>query len=192
MNKEVKPVLEATDLELIQKTLDGDQDAFSHIVTRYKRLVYSIVFNMVKNREEADDVSQEVFLRIYKALARYNPEFKFSTWASKITTNLCMDILRKKKHDTVPIEDALGVSDGKETPEEEYISNEKSKRIRKAIEELPEMYRVPVILFHQNGLSYEEMMKILNEPMTIIKNRLYRARLLLREKLSESRKEGVV
>lgn len=184
--------LEATDLELIQKTLDGDQDAFAQLVTRYKRLIFSIVFNMFKSREEADDISQEVFLRIYKALGKYNPEYKFSTWASKITTNLCMDILRKKKHDTVPIEDAIGVSDNCETPEEKYISNEKSNRIRKAIEALPEMYRVPIILYHQNGMSYEEMMKILNEPMTIIKNRLYRARLMLREKLSESRKEGVV
>lgn len=184
--------MEITDIELINRTLNGEQEAFSELVTRYKRLVYSIVYNIVRNREESDDVSQEVFLRVYKALDRYNPEYKFSTWIAKITTNLCMDIMRKKKPETMPIEDAIGVSTDEETPEESYLRTEKSERIRWAIASLPEMYRIPIILFHQNGLSYEEMMKVLNEPMTIIKNRLYRARLLLREKLAEGRKEGLM
>jgi RNA polymerase sigma-70 factor (ECF subfamily) len=76
-----------------------------------------------------------------------------------------------------------------DTPEESYLRKERAERLRRAIQELPEKYRTPIILFHQNGLSYEEMTRVLDQPMTIIKNRLYRARLMLREALMQERKE---
>jgi RNA polymerase sigma-70 factor (ECF subfamily) len=110
----------------------------------------------------------------------------------KIATNLCLDVLRKKKVDSTPIEEIEGVPSNIDTPEDSYIKTERSRKIREAIAELPEKYRVPIVLFHQNGLSYEEMARILKEPMTIIKNRLYRARLMLREKLDPYRKEEVL
>lgn len=184
--------MDATDLELVKSCLAGNQDAFAELVTRYKKLIYSVVYNMISDKEEINDISQEVFLRIYKSLDRYNPEFKFSTWAVRIATNLCLDILRKKKFDSMPIEDAVGVSSDEETPEDRYMTNEKKKLVRQAVEQLPEKYRVPIVLFHQNGLSYEEMTRVLGEPMTIIKNRLYRARLMLREKLQSYREEEVL
>lgn len=90
------------------------------------------------------------------------------------------------------IDDAIDVSDKRDTPEEFYIRKEKVEKIREAISELPEKYRIPIILFHQNGLSYEEMTNIMNEPITIIKNRLYRARLMLKGKLAPERKEGAL
>lgn len=181
--------MEASDYELIQQCLSGRQECFEELVTRYKKLVYSVVYNLIKDKEEVNDISQEVFIRIYKSLDRYNPEFKFSTWIARISTNLCLDILRKKKVDSTPIEEIEGVASGMDTPEASYINKERSEQIRKAISELPEKYRIPIVLFHQNGLSYEEMTRVLNEPMTIIKNRLYRARLLLKEKLMQGRKE---
>jgi RNA polymerase sigma-70 factor (ECF subfamily) len=144
---------------------------------------------MINDKEEVSDISQEVFIRIYKALDRYNPEYKFSTWAVRIATNLCLDIHRKKKVSTSPIEEMQDISDGIDTPETSYLQKERSERIRRAIQALPEKYRTPIILFHQNGLSYEEMTRVLGEPMTIIKNRLYRARLMLREALTPDRKE---
>jgi RNA polymerase sigma factor (sigma-70 family) len=184
--------LELTDYELIQKCLAGRQEYFEDLVTRYKKLIYSVVYNMINDKEEVNDISQEVFIRIYKSLDRYNPEFKFSTWSVRIATNLCLDILRKKKVDSTPIEEIEDFSDRTDTPEAKYLEKEKSEKIRKAIAGLPEKYRTPIILFHQNGLSYEEMTRILNEPMTIIKNRLYRARLMLREALMPDRKEEVL
>lgn len=180
------------DYELIENCLDGKQEAFSELVSRYKRLIYSVVYNMIKDKQEVSDISQEVFIKIYKSLARYNPDYKFSTWSVKITTNLCLDILRKKKIDSIPIEEIESVSSGVPTPEDKYIDKERSIRIKKAIEELPEKYKTPIILFHQNGLSYSEMTEILGEPMTIIKNRLYRARLMLKEKLLTERKEEIL
>jgi len=184
--------LEVSDLELVQQCLSGDSDAFSEIVARYKKLIYSVVYNMMPDKQEVNDIAQEVFIRIYKSLGRYNPEYKFSTWSVRIATNLCLDMLRKKKINSVPIEEIGDTSSSTDTPEANYIKNERSRQIRKAIEELPEKYRVPIILFHQNGLSYEEITKVLNEPMTIVKNRLYRARLMLREKLSSIREEEVL
>ena len=184
--------VEVTDLQLVKMCLDGKQEAFSELVSRYKRLIYSVVYNMLKNKEEVNDVAQEVFIRIYKSLHKYNPDYKFSTWAVKITTNLCLDILRKKKIDAVSIDDAIGVSSDVDTPETKYIKKERSEKIREAIESLPEKYRMPIVLFHQHGLSYQEMTEVLKEPMTIIKNRLYRARLMLREKLTPERKEEVL
>lgn len=184
--------MELTDYELIQKCLSGRQEYFEELVTRYKKLIFSVVYNMINDKEEVSDISQEVFIRIYKALDRYNPEYKFSTWAVRIATNLCLDIYRKKKLDSMPIEEIEDLSDGIDTPEASYLQKERSGRIRKAIQALPEKYRIPIILFHQNGLSYEEIMKVTGEPMTIIKNRLYRARLMLREALTPDRKEEVL
>ena len=184
--------MELTDYDIIKRILSGEQELFSELVTRYKRLVYSVVYNMLNDQQEVNDVSQEVFIRIYQSLGRYNPEFKFSTWTVKIATNLCLDILRKRKVESLPMDDITETASSMDTPEARYLKKERSKRIRDAIEELPEKYRLPVILFHQNGMSYEEMMKALDEPMTIIKNRLYRARLMLRDKLSKYREEGVL
>lgn len=184
--------MELSDYELIQKILAGDGELFSELVSRYKKLIYSVVFNMMHDKEEVTDISQEVFIRIYKALDKYNPEYKFSTWSVKIATNYCLDILRKKKVEQVPIDDISHMPNTKDTPESAYLQKEQSRIIKEAIDELPEKYRMPIILFHQNGLSYEEITKILNEPMTIIKNRLYRARLLLKDKLSGCRKEEVL
>lgn len=184
--------MELSDYELIQKILSGDGELFSELVTRYKRLIYSVVYNMISNKEDVSDISQEVFIRLYKALDRYNPEYKFSTWSVKITTNYCLDVLRKKRIDSLPIDEMTKVPAEKDSPEEKYIKKEQSRVIREAIEELPEKYRIPIILFHQNGLSYEEITEILNEPMTIVKNRLYRARLMLKDKLLCYRKEEVL
>jgi RNA polymerase sigma factor (sigma-70 family) len=184
--------LEISDFELIGECLSGKQEAFSELVTRYKKLIYSVVYNMISDKQEISDISQEVFIRIYKALDRYNPEYKFSTWSVKIATNYCLDVLRKRKVDFVPIEEMTDISSNDETPEDTYINKERKLLIHKAVQELPDKYRIPIVLYHQNNLSYEEMSEVLNEPMTIIKNRLYRARLILRERLTSHRKEEVL
>ena len=178
--------VEASDYELIESCLSGRQEAFAGLVTRYKKLVYNVIYNCTGGRE-ADDLSQEIFLRIYRSLNRFNPEYKFATWVIKIATNVCFDWSRRNKHETAPAEALAGVSDGRSNPEERFMENEELGRIRKAIRELPEKYRMPVVLFHQQGLSYKELEKILNQPESIIKNRLYRARLMMREAL---RSEG--
>lgn len=180
MRPEVEVMMEMTDYELVTKCLQGEQESFAELVSRYKKLIYSVVYYYIKDREEINDVSQEVFLRIYKSLASYNPQFKFSTWSVRIATNLCLDMIRKRRLNSVPIEEIEAVSKDEDTPEKRYLGKERSAQIRKAIAELPEKYRTPIILYHQKGASYKEMADLLNQPMSIIKNRLYRARLILR------------
>jgi RNA polymerase sigma-70 factor (ECF subfamily) len=188
----VNQLFELSDADLVSQCINGSNSAFEEIVRRYKKLVYSVVYKMISDKEEVNDISQEVFIRLYKSLERYNPEYKMSTWIVKITSNLCLDTLRKKKQDTVTLDDAIGVSSNTDTPEQAFINNQKTELIRRAINELPEKYKILIVLFHNKGMSYEEMTKVLNEPMSIIKNRLYRARLMLREKLEEARKEEVL
>jgi len=185
-------MVEVSDYDIVKRCLEGDPDSFSELVTRYKRLIYSVVYNILPDKQEVNDAAQEVFIRLYKNLGHYNPEYKFSTWAVRIATNLCLDILRKKKVDSIPIEEIETISTSCDTPEGIYLDKERRYRIMKAVEELPEKYRILIVLFHQNGLSYEEMCKVLKEPMSIIKNRLYRARLMLREKLQNERREEIL
>ena len=176
--------LEQTDYELVKICLSGKRDIFSEIVARYKRLVYATIYNFMGNSPDMSDLFQEVFLKVYKSLASYNPDYQFSTWVVKIATNVCLDRLRQKRTEQVPLEDIEEVVDNSLNPEERYLAGERLERIRQAVQELPEDYRVPVILFHQQGFSYEALVEITGQPVTVIKNRLYRARLMLRDKLN--------
>lgn len=182
-------LLEYSDTELIQKCLKGESKAFEQIVDRYKRLVYSVAMNMFKDKEDIYDVSQEVFLKVYKSLDKYNDEYKLSTWIVRITTNHCLDILRKKRPQTVPLGKVAETSSKKDTPEERYIISEEKRELREAIDSLPEKYKILIVLFHKKGLSYDEIVKVTGEPMSIVKNRLFRARQMLKEKLYYNKKE---
>jgi RNA polymerase sigma factor (sigma-70 family) len=189
MIKGVVDDLEQTDYELVKICLSGKRDTFSELVSRYKRLVYATIYNFMGDSPDVSDLFQEVFLRVYKSLASYNPDYPFSTWAAKITTNVCLDRLRKKKTEQVPIEDIEEIVDNRLNPEDHCLAGERLERIRRAVQELPEDYRVPMILFHQQGLSYEALVKITGQPVTIVKNRLYRARLMLKDKLNPDKEK---
>lgn len=176
-------MLAVSEYELVTNCLKGDQDSFAELVRRYRNLVFSTVTYYIKDAEEANDMSQEVFLRIYRALKSYNPKFKFSTWSVIITKNLCLDYVRKKKLPQEPIDDYENVCRDDDTPEDKYIRKERNVQLRRFIEMLPEKYRLPVVLYHQKGLSYKEIAVKLDEPLSIIKNRIYRARLSIRDSL---------
>jgi RNA polymerase sigma factor (sigma-70 family) len=175
--------MQLTDYELVKDCLNGNNESFAELVSRYKNMIYKTVYHYINDREEASDISQEVFLKIYKSLKSYNPEYKFSTWIIRIATNYSFDVLRKKKINSIPIEEIENVSREDNTPEKKYISKERSILIREAINSLPESYRVPIIMYHQKGLAYKEIAEQLGKPMSIIKNRIFRARLALRQSL---------
>jgi RNA polymerase sigma factor, sigma-70 family len=172
--------------EIIKKAQGGDMEAFSALISMYKKLIYNLCLRMMGDRGEAEDATQESFIKVYKGLKSYNGESKFSTWAMKISSNVCIDMIRKKKAMMVPIED-YDFSDGS-SPEKTYIASETRQDIKKAVMSLPEKYRIMIIYFHFMNLSYQEISQMLNEPMTIVKNRIYRARLMLRQSLTG--KEG--
>ena len=178
-----------TDYEIIKVCLDGNHDCFSELVSRYKNLVYSIILRMVIDKEEANDLAQEVFIKVYKNLDKYYPEFKFSTWIMRITTNHVIDARRKRKHQLIPIDDKQGLIANAASPETQYIEKERAAALKKIVETLPDMYRIPIILYHQQGLSYQEIATAIEEPLSKVKNRIFRGRKMLHESLM-SLKEG--
>jgi len=170
------------DYELVKACCNGEKDAFSQIVLRYKNLVYSVVLRMTTDNEEANDLAQEVFIKIYKNLEKYSPEFKFSTWTMKITTNHIIDYRRKKKQETVGIEAAEHLPSG-DSPEQQFLAKEQSLMLKNILENLPDIYKVPIILYHQQGLSYQEISEITQEPLSKVKNRIFRGRKMLKESI---------
>lgn len=170
-----------SDYELVKKTISGDQSAFEQILSRYKNLVYSIVLRMINDSEQANDLAQEIFIKIYKNLDKYSPEFKFSTWLIRISTNHIIDFRRKKKQEIISIDDVTAYEPvDLKTPENVYIDKERKKSLAKAIELLPDMYKVPIVLYHMNSLSYQEISTIINEPLSKVKNRIFRGRKMLK------------
>jgi RNA polymerase sigma factor (sigma-70 family) len=176
--------MERTDYELVKECLEGNSDSFSQLVSRYKKLVYSVVCRFTRDNEEADDMSQEVLIKIYKSLGKYNPEFKFSTWTVKVATNICLDFTRKKRLNSFSLDEFDNMTSDDNSPEDMLLKKEKALFVRSAIENLPEIYRTPIVLYHHKGMSYKEIASLLDKPISIVKNRIFRARLTLKESLS--------
>ncbi|MDR0272062.1 MAG: sigma-70 family RNA polymerase sigma factor [Clostridiales bacterium] len=181
---------EKTDYELIQMCLADDTECFEELVNRYKNLVYSIILRQTRDSEEANDLSQDVFLKVYKNLDKYTPEFKFSTWVMRITSNHIIDMHRKKKFETISYEEYSEsggrVSATALSPEAEFIKRDQTERISKIVSELPEMYKIPVVLYHQQGMSYQEISEKIGEPLSKIKNRIFRGRKMLKTMLADA------
>ncbi|HEX3048652.1 MAG TPA: sigma-70 family RNA polymerase sigma factor [Bacillota bacterium] len=193
--------MEPSDLDLVEACLGGNHDSFAELINRYQNLIFKIAHNLMDEPAELDDIVQDVFVKIYQSLGSYNSQYKFSTWAIRITTNHCLDLIRartrqKMKLGVISMETVTEISgvNGAQgpTPESQYIVEERNQLIRRALQMLPEKYRLPMILFHQNELPYEEIARVLQLPLTIVKNRLYRARLILRQNLRAVEKEGLL
>ncbi len=177
-------MINKTDHELVMECLNGNNDAFSELVTRYKRLIYSVAYKFSRNDEDVNDMAQDAFIKIYKSLSRYDSQYKFSTWSVKVTTNICLDHVRRKKINSVSLDEIENFIGSGNSPEDQYLRKEHSQTVMNAINELPEIYRMPIIMYHQKGMSYKEIAEFLDKPMSIIKNRLFRARHALRENLA--------
>ncbi|NLL71295.1 MAG: sigma-70 family RNA polymerase sigma factor [Epulopiscium sp.] len=179
------------DYEIIQQCLSGEKDAFGELVNRYKNLVYSVILRMINNAEEANDLAQEVFIKVYKNLDKYSPQYKFSTWIIRITTNLVIDYRRKQKQATISLDDMVYEPVAEDTPEEHYLRQEQRNTVQNILEQMPDMYRIPIVLYHQQGLSYQEIADVINEPLSKVKNRIFRGRKMIKEELL-AMKEGEI
>ena len=179
----------ASDYELVQSASAGDENAFEELVSRYKNLVYSVILRMVTDAEDANDLAQEVFIKVYRNLDKYSPEFKFSTWVMRIATNTVIDFRRKKKQAFVSIEDMETELPDIATPENTYLETEEKEILQKAINQLPDMYKLPIVMYHLEGMSYQEISSSLGVSMSKIKNRIFRGRKLLKDMIIKQ-KEG--
>ncbi|MDR1531243.1 MAG: sigma-70 family RNA polymerase sigma factor [Clostridiales bacterium] len=172
-----------TDFEIITRCLNEDKDYFEELVNRYKNLVYSIILRMTTDNEEANDLAQEVFIKLYKNLDKYYPDYKFSTWAIRITTNHVIDHRRKKHQETASLEDAENEIYEGDSPEITAIRQEEHDQVNEAVGNLPDMYKIPILLYHHQGLSYQEISDVIEEPLSKVKNRIFRGRKMLKESL---------
>lgn len=181
--------MEKTDYELVQDCVQGNSEAFEELLNRYKNLVYSVILRMVNDLDDANDLAQEVFIKTYKNLNKYSPEFKFSTWIIKIATNTVIDFRRKKKPDSIDIDEMVYEPADTDTPEASYVQNEGKRALSTAIEKLPDMYKVPIVLYHIEDMTYQEISYILGISLSKVKNRIFRGRKILKDIIVSERGE---
>ena len=182
----------AAESNVIRRALAGDQKAYEEILNRYRPGIFNLVLRMVRNREEAEDIVQETFIKAFNALSTFSEEYALSTWLYKIALNNCIDHFRKKKLQTLSLDKPL---EGKDsdlkrelpdrglTPEGAVLRSERHQLVREAIEKLPEHYRRVIVMRHQEERSYEEIAQILGVPLGTVKARIFRARELLKKML---------
>ncbi|HEX7705482.1 MAG TPA: sigma-70 family RNA polymerase sigma factor [Thermoanaerobaculia bacterium] len=181
------------DRTLVERILGGDRDLFTTLVTRYEKRVINYVYRITHRYEEAHDLAQDIFVKVYLALDRYDPKYQFSTWLFRIAQNSAIDALRKKSISEVPIArtvDDEGSSREREFADEDDISpyrafrnKQLSAAIDDAVTGLPTDYRELIQLRHFAELSYEEIAAMKKLPLGTVKNKLFRARNLLKEAL---------
>ena len=164
----------------------GDKVAFGQLVEAYQTPVYNLAYRMLNNSGEAEEAAQEAFIRAYTRLESYDPEHKFSTWLLSITSNYCIDQIRKRRALLLSIDEPLPPhpalqSDGNKGPEAQMMNNEQQEMVQTLLTELPPDYRQAVILRYWNELSYEEIAEIMETSVSAIKSRLFRARKQLAE-----------
>jgi RNA polymerase sigma-70 factor (ECF subfamily) len=174
------------DQELVQLCLQNDPDAFRKLLDRYKNRVFSLIYRMVQNPSDAEDLAQESFLKAFKNLPSYDPSRPFLSWLFKITHNTTIDFLRARKPQALSIHDEnnpIDLEDTRPTQEKVVEALSQGKRMESLLISLPPLYREVLLLRHQEELEYSEIAKILGIPVGTVKNRLYRARDLLKTKL---------
>ena len=187
------------DFKLIDMAVGGDDKAYAKLLQRYKRPVYHMILKMVRNVDDADDLTMESFSKAFRSLHRFKKDFTFSTWLFRIATNNTIDYIRKKKLNTLSIENTYTDDDGQSVsidvkdegnpdPQEEAIRAQKEELIQVFVGMLPGKYQKLVRLRYFHEMSYEEIAEDLNAPLGTVKAQLHRARELLYD-LVKNKKE---
>ncbi len=177
------------DFKLIDMAVDGDDQAYAKLLARYKKAVYHMVLKMVRNVDDAEDLTIESFAKAFKSLHRFKKDFTFSTWLFRIATNNAIDFIRKRKLKTLSIENTYTDDDGQSVgmdvedlnldPQEEAIKAQKEEIIQLFVNMLPAKYQKLVRLRYFHELSYEEIAEELEAPLGTVKAQLHRARELM-------------
>jgi RNA polymerase sigma-70 factor, ECF subfamily len=183
-----------SDLELMLRVAGGDADSFEALLLRYRAPLLNYLSRMVRDQALAEDLAQEVFLRVYQARERYQPQARFTTWLYRIATNLALNAIRDRRGEplmTEPPGDRESetgllveqVPDSRPTAEQEMMESDRQWLIREAIEALPEKQRVAVILHKYQGVDYCQISKVLKVSESAVKSLLFRAYESLRVRL---------
>ena len=197
-NKNIFDLNRDNDQEKIELCQSGNSEAFSFLVEKYKNLIYQLALRMTGNYHDSEDIAQEAFLRAYRSLHQYNPNYSFSSWLYKIALNIIRDRMRKKDfaipfsvhqpdqtHEEIgnplfPGDDSLTIN-----PEEWQVKQENKQDLQTAINSLPLSHKEIIILRHMQNLSYHEIARVLNISINLVKVRLHRARAQLKDFLEK-------
>jgi RNA polymerase sigma-70 factor (ECF subfamily) len=182
-----------TDDELVTGVLEGDRERFGELVERYQGRLVNYLFRLLRNLEEAHELAQEVFLKVYQVLDRYDPQYKFSTWLFRVAQNAAIDQIRRRRLKLVSLhqEDAEGEARDWDLPSPErgpygHLRNqERGEALQQAIDALPWEYRELILLRHMGELPYEEIARLKRMPLGTVKNKLFRGRQMLKERLAD-------
>ena len=175
---------EQDDTQLVKASQQGDQDAFAFLVQRHQRRVFNLSLRMLQDYEDADEITQEVFLAAWQGLPAFRGEARFSTWLYRIAYHCCLRQLERRKreraqHSVIQAEQFLEEKQAKDLLE----LRDQQAIVREQMEKLPTKYRVVLILRHLQEMTYEEMADTLSMPVGTVKTHLFRARNLLKERL---------
>jgi RNA polymerase sigma-70 factor (ECF subfamily) len=189
------------DAALMLRVKEGDMDAFEQLVDKYKQPVLNVVYRMLRDPTEAEDVAQNVFVQVYKSAARYQVASKFSTWLFTIARNLSLNEIRRRSRHPTDSMDATH-PDNEEQPWQQFedkktagptetlLESELEEKINVAMHELPENQRMAIVLCRQNELSYEDIAKVLKCSVSATKSLIHRGRETLKQKLKPYLKTG--
>ncbi len=187
---------DATDQQVVEWALDANEWAYRDLVRRYERPLFSLIYRMVRDRERAEDLAQDAFVKALKALKTYRPQYKFSSWIFKIANNVAIDHLRKKELDTLSLDGPpdetgqlgpLQIGDRTESPLEEMEAREIGSGIEDAIARMRPEYQTCILLRYVDGRPYEEIAEIMELPLGTIKTYIHRARAELKGYLTEEK-----
>lgn len=194
---------ELSDQRIVELALAGRESAYRELLRRYQRPVLSLIHRIVRDRQLAEDLAQDTFIKVLNALERYRPEFKFSSWIFKIAHNTALDALRRKGVPTLSLDgapDAVSeaaqaatrpvVASDEESPVEFTAGRELGAHIERAIAQLRPEYRTAVTLYHIEGFAYEEIAETMDLPLGTVKTFIHRARKELRVHLEHLRAEA--
>ncbi len=183
----------APDELLVARVLAGEIAAYEELIRRYERPIVNFIYRMIGDYEHSLDLAQEVFFKAYRALGRFDPAFRFSTWLYRIASNRSIDHLRRQSPTFLSLDEspepgrrgdgAIQLRSPSRGPDDLLCSRELGDRIGAAIDALPAPYRELILLRHLQGLAYEDIARIKRLPLGTVKNRLFRAREMLRKRL---------
>lgn len=184
------------DLTLVQRVQQGDQRAFKQLVERYQRKIYAVALGMLKDKEDARDVAQEAFVKVYRYMQHFKGDASFYTWLYRITVNICIDHMRRKGSskgdEAVEFDEAVAMDTSEANlgalgsklgtnPQKSALRKELAEKIAQAFEQIPEAHRQILLLREVEGMSYEDLARVLKIPKGTVMSRLFHARLKMQK-----------
>lgn len=176
------------DQALVSQVLAGNRQSYGELVTRYQQSVFNVCYRILGERRDAEDLTQETFIRAYQKLNTFHLDRDFGPWVRRIAANLCLNHLQaiKKSQNEIPLDEQVSSPRQHYDPEKSFFTKFDAQHIQAAILGLPPPYRIVIELRHYQDLSYNEIAETLDLPLSDVKSHLYRARKQLAEKLSET------